>query len=139
MANLTMPSAPPRVYLALVARFRSAVALVLLAALAAGGTVAPLVHGALHAEETARTQTHLADGHHHHEADDHHGREALPPCPEPLDAHLTCVLFATGAAVALAEAPIARTTDPVRLGTEVDAPGPRDQIAHGARGPPAIA
>ncbi|HIG73519.1 MAG TPA: hypothetical protein EYQ24_02745 [Bacteroidetes bacterium] len=123
--------------------FRSAIALLLLAALAAGGTVAPVVHGALHAEETveARAHTeHATDGHHHHEAGDDHGQEALPPCPEPLETHLTCVLFAPATAVfSLRRAAlVAPSAVPLPAPWRAALPASDGLAVHGPRGPPAL-
>lgn len=123
--------------------FRSVIALLLLAALAAGGTVAPVVHGALHAEETADARAHTehtGDGHHHHEAGDDHGREALPPCPEPLETHLTCVLFApaAGAFSLQPAALVAPSPAPLPAHWRAALPASDGLTAHGPRGPPVL-
>lgn len=123
--------------------FRSVIALLLLAALAAGGTVAPVVHGALHAEETADARAHTehtGDGHHHHEAGDDHGQEVLPPCPEPLETHLTCVLFAPATVVMSAQpaALIAPSATPLSAHWRASFTASEGFAVHGPRGPPAL-
>ena len=108
------------------------------------GVVAPVVHTAGHAhEQMAWHEAHHgtdADGHHHHETTDDHGTEAMPPCPEPMDAHVVCVLNKVSVAgVAL---PLASEAVPP-VGTlgaaAVLAPHGPSVAASRARGPPRLA
>ena len=125
------------------ARLRPVLALALLAVLTVGGTVAPVVHRVVHAEETARNRAHHAAAQHHHHADaSTHGVEAVPPCPEPLASHLACVLC-TSALAAVAAAAVAKALPPEASGTvgarDAHAPLAETWDSSSARGPPAVA
>ena len=119
--------------------FRPFIALLLLAVLTAGGTVAPVVHRVAHAEETAETrERHATAEHHHHAGASTHGTEVVPPCPEPLADHLLCVLCAAASgAVAMAQRGGAKPEPSGTLHTrETFALLPGALMTQGARGPP---
>ncbi len=69
-------------------------ALILLVTFVTGGVLVPTLHRIEHAEEwkEVRVEHASADTHHHHAASDDHGVELLPPCPDPLNAAIACVL-----------------------------------------------
>ncbi len=69
-------------------------ALFLLTVFVAGGFLAPTLHGLEHAKEwkDARSERVTTNDHHHHVERDNHGDEFVLPCPNRLDANLTCAL-----------------------------------------------
>ncbi|MEM1056242.1 MAG: hypothetical protein AAGI52_12000 [Bacteroidota bacterium] len=116
------------------ARFRPAVALVLLAALASGGIVAPLLHEAMHAQEE------WAD----HDHEEHHGTadhaEGLPLYSESSDEHGPCALCATTTVTVTGQTATLHSLDTASedypsAPTHVDS---RTDLPHSARGPPVL-
>lgn len=116
---------------------RPVFASVLLAALAMGGVVLPVLHDAAHVAERVEVEQAHSD-HHHHQVEDDHGAEAQPYCPEAASIELVCALCQVHVGAALASAMTLEAEPPARRGPPE---GARTQRVGGpisfARGPPA--
>ncbi|GAB5535423.1 MAG: hypothetical protein Rubg2KO_16720 [Rubricoccaceae bacterium] len=115
---------------------RPVFASVLVAALAMGGVVLPVLHDAAHALE--RTEVELAHSdHHHHQLEDTHDAEAQPYCPDAAEVELVCAVCSTQIAAMLASSMRGQEVPAHQLGaSDGEVRADADGITHTARGPP---